>query len=312
MPNYIMQKTLGGSMEFSGVALHTGKETSVRVLPGAPDTGYRFRMTGIEGSPEVEASVHNINDTLLATSLGVNGASVKTVEHLLSALAGSGVDNAVIETMGDEIPIMDGSAAPFVRGIEMVGTVEQDVPKKMLRILDRIEAGENGCTASLEPSDTFRVKFVIDFDHAVIGHQEMKFEYSPESFRREIAYARTFGFLKDVQAMIDKGLALGASLENAVAISDDKVVNPGGLRAPDEFVRHKILDTIGDLSLLGIPIIGAYDGYKAGHRINRLLMQEVLKNPDRWELVMVEEDVEGSDRYQEIDPADVQPIAYAF
>ncbi len=299
-------------MEFSGVALHTGKETSVRVLPGAPDTGYRFRMTGIEGSPEVEASVHNINDTLLATSLGVNGASVKTVEHLLSALAGSGVDNAVIETMGDEIPIMDGSAAPFVRGIEMVGTVEQDVPKKMLRILDRIEAGENGCTASLEPSDTFRVKFVIDFDHEVIGHQEMKFEYSPESFRREIAYARTFGFLKDVQAMIDKGLALGASLENAVAIGDDKVVNPGGLRSPDEFVRHKILDTIGDLSLLGIPIIGAYDGYKAGHRINRLLMQEVLKQPDRWELVMVEEDVEGSDRYQEIDPADVQPIAYAF
>jgi UDP-3-O-[3-hydroxymyristoyl] N-acetylglucosamine deacetylase len=312
MPNYIMQKTLGGSMEFSGVALHTGKETSVRILPGAPDTGYRFRMTGIEGSPEVEASVHNINDTLLATSLGVNGASVKTVEHLLSALAGSGVDNAVIETMGDEIPIMDGSAAPFVRGIEMVGTVEQDVPKKMLRILDRIEAGENGCTASFEPSDTFRVKFVIDFDHAVIGHQEMKFEYSPESFRREIAYARTFGFLKDVQAMIDKGLALGASLENAVAISDDKVVNPGGLRDPDEFVRHKILDTIGDLSLLGIPIIGSYDGYKAGHRINRLLMQEVLKNPDRWELVMVEEDVEGSDRYQEIDPADVQPLAYAF
>ena len=299
-------------MEFSGVALHTGKETSVRVLPGAPDTGYRFRMTGIEGSPEVEASVHNINDTLLATSLGVNGASVKTVEHLLSALAGSGVDNALIETMGDEIPIMDGSAAPFVRGIEMVGTVEQDVPKKMLRILDRIEAGENGCTASLEPSDTFRVKFVIDFDHEVIGHQEMKFEYSPESFRREIAYARTFGFLKDVQAMIDKGLALGASLENAVAIGDDKVVNPGGLRSPDEFVRHKILDTIGDLSLLGIPIIGAYDGYKAGHRINRLLMQEVLKQPDRWELVMVEEDVEGSDRYQEIDPADVQPIAYAF
>ena len=299
-------------MEFSGVALHTGKETSVRVLPGAPDTGYRFRMIGIEGAPEVEASVHNINDTLLATSLGLNGASVKTVEHLLSALAGSGVDNAVIETLGDEIPIMDGSAAPFVRGIEMLGTVEQDVPKKMLRILDRIEAKENGCSAAFEPADAFRVKFVIDFDHPVIGHQEMDFEYSPEAFRSEIAYARTFGFLKDVQAMIDKGLALGASLENAVAIGDDKVVNPGGLRAPDEFVRHKILDTIGDLSLLGIPIIGAYEGYKAGHRINRLLMQEVLKSPDCWELVMVEEDVDGHDRYREIDPADVQPIAYAL
>jgi UDP-3-O-[3-hydroxymyristoyl] N-acetylglucosamine deacetylase len=294
MPNYIMQKTLGGSMEFSGVALHTGKETSVRVLPGAPDTGYRFRMLGIEGAPEVEASVHNINDTLLATSLGVNGASVKTVEHLLSALAGSGIDNAVIETMGDEIPIMDGSAAPFVRGIEMVGTVEQDVPKKMLRILDRIETSENGSTASFDPADAFQVKFVIDFEHPVIGKQEMTFEYSPESFRREIAYARTFGFLKDVH------------------IGDDKVVNPGGLRAPDEFVRHKILDTLGDLSLLGIPIIGAYEGYKAGHRINRLLMQAVLANPDSWELVMVEEDAEGRDRYLEIEPADVQPIAYAL
>ncbi|MDF1536656.1 MAG: UDP-3-O-acyl-N-acetylglucosamine deacetylase [bacterium] len=312
MPNYIQQKTLGGSMEFSGVALHTGKETSVRVLPGAPDTGYRFRMTGNDGCVEVEASVHNINDTLLATSLGANGTSVKTVEHLLSALAGSGVDNAVIETFGDEIPIMDGSAAPFVRGIEMVGVVEQDVPKKMLRILDRIEAGENGCSASFEPSDSFRVSFVIDFDHPAVGRQEADFHYSPEAFRGEIAYARTFGFLKDVQAMIDNGLALGASLENAVAIGDDKVVNPGGLRSPDEFVRHKILDTIGDLSLLGIPIIGAYNGFKAGHRINRLLMQEVLKSPDRWELVMVEEDENGHSRYQEIDPRDVQSIACAL
>jgi UDP-3-O-[3-hydroxymyristoyl] N-acetylglucosamine deacetylase len=312
MPNYIQQKTLGGSMEFSGVALHTGEETSVRVLPGEPDTGYRFRMTGIEGCPEVEASVHNIQDTLLATSLGVNGASIKTVEHLLSALAGSGIDNAVIETVGDEIPIMDGSAAPFVRGIEMVGLVEQDVPKKMLRILERIEAGENGCKASLEPSDSFRVSFIIDFDHPAVGRQELDFDYSPEAFRSEIAYARTFGFLKDVQAMIDKGLALGASLENAVAIGDDKVLNPGGLRSPDEFVRHKILDTIGDLSLLGIPIIGAYNGFRAGHRINRLLMQEVLEQHARWELVMVEEDDEGYGRYREIDPGDVRPIAYAL
>ncbi|UCG38414.1 MAG: UDP-3-O-acyl-N-acetylglucosamine deacetylase [bacterium] len=307
-----MQKTLGGTMEFAGIALHTGAETSVCVLPGEADTGYRFRRTDIKGAPEVEASVHNIKDTLLATSLGLNGASVKTVEHLLSALAGSGVDNAVIEVSGDEVPIMDGSAAPFVRGVEIVGLVEQEVPKKMLRILRRISAGENGSTATLDPAETFRVSFTIEFEHALVGRQAMDFQYSPEAFAREIAYARTFGFLKDVQMMMDRGLALGGSLDNAVVVGDDRILNPGGLRSPDEFVRHKILDSIGDLSLLGIPIIGAYSGHRAGHRINRLLMQEVLANPSHWDLVLVQEGGEGSDRYHEIDPADAQPIAYAL
>lgn len=298
-------------MEFSGVALHTGKDTSVRVLPTDPDSGYRFRVTDIEGTPEVEASVHNIRDTVLATSLGFNGVSIKTVEHLLSALAGSGVDNAVIEVSGDEVPIMDGSAAPFVRGVEMVGLVNQGVPKKMLRILGRIEAQENGSKAELEPSEQFSVSFRIEFDHPVVGRQELSFDYSPEAFGREIAYARTFGFLKDVQKMVDQGLALGGSLENAVVVGDDRVLNPGGLRSPDEFVRHKILDSIGDLALLGIPIIGAYQGFKAGHRINRLLMQEVMARTEMWDLVLVV-DSNGDDRYQVIDPVDAHPIAYAL
>jgi UDP-3-O-[3-hydroxymyristoyl] N-acetylglucosamine deacetylase len=311
MENYVQQKTLGGTIEFSGVALHTGRETSVRVLPGDPDTGYRFRLTDMEGTPEVEASVHNIRDTLLATSLGFNGASVKTVEHLLSALAGSGMDNAVIEVSGDEVPILDGSAAPFVRGVEMVGLVDQGVPKKMLRILERIEAEENGSRAGLEPAEIFSVSFVIEFDHSVVGRQELDFVYSPEAFGREIAYARTFGFLKDVQMMVDQGLALGGSFENAVVVGNDRILNPGGLRSPDEFVRHKILDSIGDLSLLGIPIIGAYKGYRAGHRINRLLMQEVLAKTEKWDLVLVV-DSDDKDRYREIDPVDAHPIAYAL
>ena len=294
MDNFVRQKTVGGNIEFSGIALHTGDETSVRIGPGDPDTGYRFRRTDIPGQPEVEASVHNIQDTVLATSLGFNGAAVKTVEHLLSAMAGCGVDNATVEVSGDEIPIMDGSAAPFVRGIEIVGLVDQEIPKRMLRILRKIEASENGANAALEPADKFHVSFAIDFDHPVVGRQELDFEYSPESFRKEIAYARTFGFLKDVQMMVDQGLALGGSLDNAVVVGDDKVLNPGGLRCPVEFVRHKILDTIGDLSLLGIPILGSYSGYKAGHGINRLLMQEVLAHPDRWDLVLVEEK-EGRD-----------------
>jgi UDP-3-O-[3-hydroxymyristoyl] N-acetylglucosamine deacetylase len=311
MDKYIQQKTVGGTIEFTGIALHTGEETSVRILPGDPDSGYRFRLPEKEGAPEVEASVENIRDTLLATSLGFNGASVKTVEHLLSALAGSGVDNALIEVTGDEVPILDGSAAPFVRGIEMVGLVEQGVPKKMLRILKKITAGENGSKASLEPSDGFRVSFEIEFEHPVVGKQELDFRYSPEAFGKDIAYARTFGFLKDVQMMIDQGLALGGSTENAIVIGDERILNQGGLRSPDEFVRHKILDTIGDLSLLGIPILGKYGGHKAGHRINRLLMQEVIANPDLWDLVHIV-DGEGEERYRSIDSVDAPSLAYAL
>ncbi len=312
MEKFVLQKTLAGALEFSGIALHTGGETSVRILPGSPDTGYRFRRTDIDGNPEVEASVHNIRDTLLATSLGFNGAAVKTVEHLLSAMAGSGVDNAVIEVTGDEIPIMDGSAGPFVRGIEIVGLVDQDVPKRMLRILRPIRACENGASADLLPSDTFRVSFEIDFAHKVVGRQTMDFDYTPEAFRREIAYARTFGFLRDVQKMMDQGLALGGSLENAVVVGDDRVLNPEGLRSPDEFVRHKILDTIGDLSLLGIPILGAYKGVRAGHRINRLLMQEVLAHPDHWDLVLVQNQEDGTDAYCQIDADDTEHMSYAL
>lgn len=289
MDNFSRQKTLGGVMEFDGIALHTGDQTAVRVLPAPPDTGYRFRRTDIPGAPEVEANVHNIHDTLLATSLGLNGTSVKTVEHLLSALAGCGVDNALMEVKGDEIPIMDGSAAPFVRGLELVGLVEQDVPKRLLRIIEPIEAGDEKGSALLTPSEVFRINFVIDFESAVVGRQEIDYLYSPASYAAEISFARTFGFLKDVEYMQEKGLARGGSMNNAVVVGDDGVANPEGLRAPDEFVRHKVLDTMGDLSLLGIPILGAYYGHKAGHRINRLLMQSVMEQPEHWDLVCLEE-----------------------
>ena len=289
MGSLVQQKTLSGTLEFAGTALHTGARTSVRILPGAPETGYRFRRVDIPGAPEMEATVTNISDTLLATSVGLNGASVKTVEHLLSALAGAGVDNAAIEVDGDEIPILDGSAAPFVRGIEVIGLVDQDLPKRMIRILKRIGTGDENARASLSPAESFSVNFTIDFANPVVGRQSMDFAYTPEAYRRDIAFARTFGFMKDVEKLRENGLALGGSLDNAVVVGDDGVLNPGGLRAPDEFVRHKILDTIGDLSLLGIPILGTYSGYRAGHAVNRTLMQEVLANPDRWELVCLEE-----------------------
>ncbi len=276
-------------MEFVGTALHTGLETSVIISPSEPDTGYRFRRADIPGAVAVEASVANIKDTFLATSLGLNGDSVQTVEHLLSALAGSGVDNASIEVMGDEIPILDGSAAPFVRGIEKVGLCEQNIPKRMLRIKERIGAENGDSTAILNPSDAFTVHFIIEFENPIVGRQELNFHYSPDAYRKDIAFARTFGFMKDAEYLLEKGLALGGSLENAVIVGDDGVINPEGLRSQDEFVRHKILDTIGDLSLLGIPILGAYSGYKAGHGVNRLLMQEVMNQPAKWDLVCIEE-----------------------
>ncbi len=285
-------------MEFVGTALHTGLETSVRITPSEPDTGYRFRRADIPGAPEVEASVANIRDTLLATSLGLNGVSVQTVEHLLSALAGSGVDNASIEVMGDEVPILDGSASPFTRGIETVGLCDQDVPKRMLRIKESIGAEKGDSTAILKPSDAFSIHFIIEFENTVVGRQELNFHYSPEAYRKDIAFARTFGFMKDAEYLMEKGLALGGSLENAVVVGDDGVINPEGLRSPDEFVRHKILDTIGDLSLLGIPILGAYSGFKAGHGVNRLLMQEVMNQPAKWDLVCIEEtDSDGINFY---------------
>lgn len=308
MGSLIQQKTLMGTVEFAGIALHTGVETSVRILPGDPDTGYRFRRTDIPGAPEMAATVKNISDTLLSTSVGLNGASVKTVEHLLSALAGSGVDNAVIEVDGDEIPILDGSAAPFVRGIERIGLVDQDVSKRMIRVLREIEAGDQNAHASLSPAESFSVEFTIDFTNPTVGRQSMEFHYSPEAYRKEIAFARTFGFMKDVEKLRENGLALGGSFDNAVVVGDDRVLNPDGLRAPDEFVRHKILDTIGDLSLLGIPILGAYCGHRAGHAINRTLMQEVLANPNRWELVCLEEREPDSIIYRSIQESDLYGI----
>lgn len=299
-------------MEFVGTALHTGIPTSVRIFPSEPDSGYLFRRADIPGAPEVEASVANIRDTLLATSLGLNGTSVQTVEHLLSALAGSGVDNAVIEVMGDEVPILDGSAAPFVRGIETLGLEDQGVPKRMLRIREQIKVANGDATAGLMPSENFSVHFVIDFKDTFVGRQELDFVYSPEAYRRDIAFARTFGFMKDAQYLMEKGLALGGSLKNAVVVDEEGVVNPEGLRSPDEFVRHKILDSIGDLSLLGIPILGAYSGFKAGHAVNRMLMQEVLDNPGLWDLVCIEDRGSEEMAFHPVEEGDLHTVSSAF
>jgi UDP-3-O-[3-hydroxymyristoyl] N-acetylglucosamine deacetylase len=289
MAKLIMQKTLKNQASFRGVALHTGEAAAIRVLPGEADSGYCFRRVDKPGAPLVKASVENVVDTLLSTNLMANGASVKTVEHLLSALAGSAVDNAVIEVEGAELPILDGSALPFVEGIARAGLAEQGAPKRMIRILEPVAVGNGAGMASFEPSDRFRVNFVIEFEHPAIGRQQFDFVFSPEAYRREVAFARTFGFALQVEQLRKNGLARGGSLANAVVLGEKDVLNPEGLRAPDEFVRHKVLDTIGDLSLLGIPILGAYRGFKAGHALNRMLGLEVLAHPERWELVTVEE-----------------------
>jgi UDP-3-O-[3-hydroxymyristoyl] N-acetylglucosamine deacetylase len=287
MARLLRQKTLNSPLQFEGVALHTGEVASIRILPGKADSGYGFRRVDKEGAPLVVASVRNVRDTLLSTNLEANGASVRTVEHLLSALAGCGVDDAVIEVTGGEIPILDGSALPFVEGILSSGLRELSAPKRMIRIREEVRVVSGNGTASFSPANRFRVQFTIEFPHPAIGRQEYDFLWSPERYRREIAFARTFGFLRQVEEMRSRGLALGGSMDNAVVVGEEGVVNPGGLRAPDEFVRHKILDTVGDLSLLGIPILGHYRGHKAGHALNRLLALSVLDNPDAWELVTV-------------------------
>ncbi len=289
MVRLVCQKTIRSPVAFTGVALHTGDEASIRLLPGKADGGYCFRRVDKPGAPLVKADVGNVVDTLLSTNLMANGASVKTVEHLLSALAGCGVDNAVIEVTGSELPILDGSALPFVEGIESSGLSELSAPKRMIRILGPVTVGNSSGLASFEPCDRFRLDFVIEFEHPAIGRQEMDFTFSPAAYRREIAFARTFGFAHQVEELRRSGLARGGSLANAVVLDERGVLNPEGLRAPDEFVRHKVLDTIGDLSLLGVPILGAYRGFRAGHALNRLLSLEVFARPECWELVTVAE-----------------------
>jgi UDP-3-O-[3-hydroxymyristoyl] N-acetylglucosamine deacetylase len=255
------------------------------IRPAGVDEGIVFVRGDLSGNNRIKADVHNVRDTTLATTIGLNGVTVSTVEHLMSAFSGMGVDNAVVEVDAPEVPIMDGSARPFVDLLKEVGTRIQGKGKKLLVIKERIAVSEGEGTAMFLPSPEFRITYKIEFNHPSIGVQSYHMNVSDVSYEEEICAARTFGFLRDVEYLQAKGLALGGSLNNAVVLDDRRILNKDGLRFPDEFVKHKILDAIGDLSLLGIPIIGHFVACKSGHRLNNLLLKELLIREECWTLV---------------------------
>ncbi len=285
----MFQKTLKGAIEFSGIGLHTGVHSTVRILPESSDRGISFIRVDIPDSPRIKASAANVVDTLYATTLGRNGATVSTVEHLLAALYGMGIDNALIEVDGPEIPIMDGSAADFVEMIETVGLRRLKALKKYLVVKRPIEVrSSNGSVVLLPSKDReFSIDYSIDFSHPVLGSQSFRRLFSRQLFKKELVHARTFGFLSDVETLRANGLAKGGSLENAVVIGEKEILNEEGLRYPDEFVRHKVLDIMGDISLLGAPVIGHLKARRSGHSLNHRLVKKVLSSTDSWRLVEV-------------------------
>jgi UDP-3-O-[3-hydroxymyristoyl] N-acetylglucosamine deacetylase len=294
------QRTLKTPIGASGVGLHSGERISMRLQPAPPDTGIVFRRGDLDPPIDIPAHATQVGDTRLGTVLAAEGARVSTIEHLMSAFAGLGVDNAIVEVSAAEVPIMDGSAAPFVFLLQSAGFVEQDSPKRFVRILQSVEVRDGDKCARFDPHEGFRVNFEIDFDHPLLrsGQTAATMDFSSVTYLKEVARARTFGFMRDIEALRRHNLALGGTLDNAIVLDDEGIMNEEGLRSRDEFVKHKILDAIGDLYLLGHGIIGAFSGYKSGHGLNNRLLRELLARPDAWELVS-------------FDSAAEAPIAYA-
>ncbi len=282
----MFQHTLKSVIRCNGIGLHSGAQATLTISPAAADTGITFIRTDKRGfAARIPATYANVVDTRLCTVLGnAEGTTVGTVEHVMAALAGCGIDNAILAIDGPEVPIMDGSAAPFVAAIERVGRVEQNAIRRVIRILKPVTVGTGHTTATLAPSQRPMFSFEIDFDSAVIGQQTGHFELTADSFGDEIGDARTFCFLHDVEAMQRAGLARGGSLDNAVVVDkeQDRVLNTDGLRSPDEFVRHKILDAVGDLYLAGAPILGRYHGSRAGHALNNQLLRALFADRSTW------------------------------
>ena len=280
-----LQRTLKKEINCFSVGLHTGRKVNMKIKPAPVDTGIIFVRMDLPDAEPIHANYNNVCDTMLATSLGTNGVSVSTVEHILSAFNGMGVDNAIIELDSFEVPIMDGSALPFVNMLKEVGTHVQEKNKRLLIIKKPVSVTEGDASAELLPAKEFKITYEIDFKHPFIGKQSYSMTFSDEKYEKEICAAQTFGFLKDLEFLQAKGLALGGSLKNVIVLDDKKIINKEGLRIPDVFVKHKILDAIGDLFLLGMPIIGHFMAYKSGHRLNNLLLKELMRKKDCWEIV---------------------------
>jgi UDP-3-O-[3-hydroxymyristoyl] N-acetylglucosamine deacetylase len=282
------QRTVAKRMSVTGIGLHSGKAASLALAPAAPDSGITFIRTDL--GAEIPARADLVVDTLLSTSLGKGQARVATVEHVLAALSGLGIDNCRIEVDGPEVPILDGSSAPFVWLVREAGVERQRAGKRFLVIDQPVEIRHGEKLARLDPASEMSVRFTVDFDHPLVTDQTYEFHLSGGRFAREVAPARTFCFLRDIEHMKSKGLAQGGSLDNAIVIDEFSILNPEGLRFPDEFARHKVLDAIGDLSLIGMPIIGALTAFKSGHAMNQGLVRKVLASPASHRVVQVTEE----------------------
>ena len=283
----IYQKTLRNVIRAKGVGLHTGEQVNLTMRPAPPDTGIIFRRVDLTPAVEIAARLENVADTRLSTALGHETVRISTVEHLLSAFSGLGIDNAVVELSAAEVPIMDGSAGPFVFLIQSAGVEEQPVAKRFVRIRRRVEVSDGDKWARFLPRQGFKVGFTIDFSHPLFKgrHSRAEIDFTRTSFVREVSRARTFGFMRDIEKLREERLALGGNLDNAIVLDDYRVVNEDGLRYDDEFVKHKVLDAVGDLYLLGHSLIGAFSGHKSGHALNNRLLRELVRQQDAWEIV---------------------------
>ncbi|MBU0593725.1 MAG: UDP-3-O-acyl-N-acetylglucosamine deacetylase [Gammaproteobacteria bacterium] len=281
----IKQRTLKNVIRATGIGLHTGEKVYLTLRPAAPNTGIVFRRVDLPEPVEIQAKPESVGDTRLSSTLEQNGAKVSTVEHLMAALAGLGIDNIYVDLSAAEVPIMDGSASPFVFLLQSAGIEEQNAAKKYIRVKKTVEVHEGDKWVRFEPYNGFKINFTIDFDHPVFetSSQSITLDLAQASFVKEISRARTFGFMQDVETLRTHGLALGGSMDNAIVMDEYRVLNNDGLRYEDEFVKHKVLDAIGDLYILGHPLIGAFTAYKSGHALNNRLLRALLADTEAWE-----------------------------
>jgi UDP-3-O-[3-hydroxymyristoyl] N-acetylglucosamine deacetylase len=305
----LAQRTLRSLTKAVGVGLHSGQRVELTLRPAAPDTGIVFRRVDLPEPVDIKVSATAVTDTRMASTISVGQAKVFTVEHLMSACAGLGLDNLYIDITAEEVPILDGSASSFVFLLQSAGLVLQDAPKRFVRLLRKVEVSEGEGAqlkwATLSPYEGYKLSFEIDFDHPAVDStgQRVEFDMATGSYVRDIARARTFGFTRDVEMMRANGLALGGGLDNAIVMDDYKVLNADGLRYNDEFVKHKILDAMGDLYLLGQPLIGAYSAFRSGHALNNRLLRELLAQPDAWQVVTFDDERQAPRGLAQLAPA---------
>ncbi len=283
----LKQRTLRNIVRATGIGLHTGEKVYMTLRPAAIDTGIVFRRIDLDNPVEIKADPFMVHDTRLSTCLEQGGVRVATIEHLMSAFAGMGIDNAHVDLTASEVPIMDGSAGPFVFLIQSAGIEEQSAPKKFIRVRKAIQIGSEKSWVRFEPYNGFRLNFSISFAHPVLEgtNQSVSIDFGSTSYLKELSRARTFGFVQDVEHLRSQGLAMGGSLDNAIVMDEFRVLNSDGLRYENEFVRHKVLDAIGDLYLLGHPLLGAFTGFRSGHALNNQLLRTLLADSEAWEYV---------------------------